>query len=123
MDIKELTQPIEDIGDSAKEYVNLKITEAKLKATKHAASSLNIIFAWLVVILASSLALLFLACSLAIWIGQLLGSQIFGFLIVGGALLIATVILFLCRKRLFVNGMVRTFVRILFENEDNEDDL
>ncbi|MFA7033994.1 MAG: phage holin family protein [Bacteroidales bacterium] len=123
MEIKEFTQPVSDIGDSAKEYVNIKIDEFKLKTTKQLSSAVNIIFAWILIAFVAIFTLSFLAVALGLWVGELLSSQVYGFLIVGGVFLLVTIVLIICRKKLFINAMVRTFVKILFKNDEDEEDL
>jgi hypothetical protein len=39
-------------------------------------------------------------------------------LIISGIFLIVALVLFLLRKRIFVNGLVRAFIRLFFEKDE-----
>jgi hypothetical protein len=58
----------------------------------------------------------------AIWLGELLGHTSLGFLVAGGAILLAAVIAFFAGGRMVLNALVRHFIDIFFpENNDDHD--
>ncbi len=120
MDVKEISKPIEDVGKSAREYVNVKIDQAKLRLAKELSQICNILFAWMIIILAIALTTGFLCAALGQWVGQMVGSVSLGYLISGGVLLIVTLLLIICKRHLFINGLVRTFVKIFFDDESDK---
>ena len=72
------------------------------------------LFAYLVLITA----LVFLASGATQWLGQVLESTIAASLITGGFFLLLFLVLFLFRKRLFMNTFVRLFINIFFHEKD-----
>ncbi|HPX79872.1 MAG TPA: hypothetical protein PK603_06105, partial [Bacteroidales bacterium] len=52
------------------------------------------------------------------WLGQVLESTIAASLITGGFFLLLFLVLFLFRKRLFMNTFVRLFINIFFHEKD-----
>ena len=77
-----LTQPVEEFGKSAGEYIDLRIDELKLKTAKGLSVTLHRIL----------LAVLFLS--------------------LGGILL----------PKLFINGLVKMFIGLFFEEKDEEEE-
>lgn len=56
-------------------------------------------------------------------LGDLIGSYAAGAFIVAAIFLVLLVVLFLLRDKLFLNGLVRMFVRLFFEEEGGEDEV
>lgn len=101
---------------SVKEYISLKIDETKLKGVEGMAlfcSRLLYIFLAALTIL---IAFILFALALGFLLGEYLGSDSLGFTAVGILFIILFGILYLFRKRLFLNGLVRFFIKILFDD-------
>lgn len=108
---------LEDIRQTLKEYMTLKITEYKLKGAENSAIITSRMLVILVMILLSCIILQLLGFSVAFMAGELLGSIPLGF---GATALIFAALLrtvYANRKRLFLNKMVRMYVRMFFEND------
>lgn len=108
---------LEDLGKSATEYADLKIDDLKLRTAKGLSVTLNkiiltILFLTIVGIIITSAAFggIFL-------IGKLIGSYAGGAFIVSAFFLVVLLILYLLRNRLFLNSLVRMFVRLFFEDK------
>ncbi|MFA7116908.1 MAG: hypothetical protein WC140_06760 [Bacteroidales bacterium] len=112
--------PYEDSLDSIKEYVDLKIDEKKLILTKNLAILFNKIIYFFIIILVIGLAIGFLSSFLSQWINSLLNSNDLGTLIVGGFFILIGIIVFLFRKKLFTNSMVKMFINMFFNNKEDE---
>jgi hypothetical protein len=56
--------------------------------------------------------------ALGVWLGEILGSQAYGMLIIAGIFLVVALVFFLFRKRIFVNGLVRAFITLFFEKDE-----
>ncbi|HPW37639.1 MAG TPA: hypothetical protein PK922_14350 [Syntrophorhabdus sp.] len=118
MDSRTFLGPLEDIGNSVKDYAGNRLDQLKLKTTKRLSASLAVLFAWVVIVMVILVAFSFLALALGAWLGEILGSQAYGMLIISGIFLVVALVLFLLRKRIFVNGLVRAFISIFFEKNE-----
>ncbi len=107
-----------DIKDSAKEYLGLKSDALKLGLVENASRVINRLLSIFLLILVLITALVFLASGATQWLGQVLESTIAASLITGGFFLLLFLVLFLFRKRLFMNTFVRLFVNIFFHEKD-----
>ena len=118
MDPRTFLGPLEDIGNSVKDYADNRLDQLKLKTTKRLSASLAVLFAWVVIVLVILVAFSFLAMALGVWLGEILGSQAYGMLIIAGIFLFIALVFFLLRKRIFVNGLVRAFISLFFEKDE-----
>lgn len=116
-----LTKPAEELADSARDYVDLKVDDVKLRAVKGLSISLNRLLSMILVLGAASIAMLALAFGLILLLGNAIGNYAAGAFIVAGFFLIVTVILFIFKDKLFVDGFVRMFARIFFDDSQTED--
>ena len=110
------------LGALAKEtqdYVNLAIDEVKLKTTRGLSTALGQILAYLVIIAVLSLVLGLLAFALLQWINGMVGAP-WGTLIVAGIFLLALVILFLNRQKLFRDMFVKLFIDVFYDTDYDE---
>lgn len=116
--MSEFTRPVEKLGESTIEYVNLKIEDIKLRTAKGLSISLNHLLSMILVLSTASVVLLALAFGLIILIGDALDNYAIGAFIIAGVFLIATVILFMLRKKLFINSFLKMFLNIFFDEEE-----
>ncbi|WP_308992358.1 hypothetical protein QLS71_000815 [Mariniflexile litorale] len=84
---------IELLYEKAKNYAEINAELVKLYAIDKAADVVSSIFARLVIIVGVAMVFLFVNISLSLFLGDLLGEDYFGFLVVSGIYLIVTVIL------------------------------
>ncbi|MBO8465667.1 MAG: hypothetical protein IAB93_06700 [Bacteroidetes bacterium] len=115
----DFTKPAEDLSKEAIEYAELRIDKFKLKTSKDIAVILGRIFGMLAMLLVGMTALTAAAFGLVLIIGEALGSYAGGAFIVAGVFAVIVAVLFIFRKRLFLNTFVRLMVR-LFYNKDEE---
>ncbi|MBQ7222107.1 MAG: hypothetical protein IJS02_01405 [Bacteroidales bacterium] len=118
MGLRSLTRPITDVGDSAKEAIDSKVDEVKLRMVKGFSSLFASFLSTLIVIAFVLTAIAFLGVALGHWVGSLLGSPALGFLIIGGAFLFITLILLCFKSKLFVNNFIRKFIKIFFPDNN-----
>ena len=108
---------LEDIRQTLKDYMSLKMTEYKLKGAESSAIVTNRLLVILVMTILGGIILQLLGFSVAFMAGELLGSIPLGF---GATALVFAAVLgavYANRKRLFLNRMVRMYVRMFFEND------
>ena len=106
--------PIEDLCVSVREYISMRWDAIKLGGVEGLSVFVSRLIVWSLCLLVLMVAFLYLGFELSYCIGSALDSDALGFTIVGGTFLLGGVILYLCRKRFFVNAMVRFFVRLFF---------
>lgn len=114
------TRPAEDFAKSAAEYIDLKMDEVKLRTAKGLSVTLNRMILAILFLSLGSIVLTAAAFGGVLLLGDIIGSYSAGAFIVSGFFLLVIVILFLLRKKLFLNGFVRMFVKMFFEEEGGE---
>ena len=100
-----------------KDYVDLRIDELKLRATKGLSLALGRITATLLLVGVLVIVLGLLCVALIEWLGQLTGSLAVASSIVFGVFLVALVVLFLMRKRLFRDTFVKLFIQVFYDDD------
>ncbi len=111
---------IEDLRDDGAEYLRLKWAEIRLTAVDKISTTLSRALGYVLFLVLIFIALAFFMVALALWLGEILGHQSLGFLISGGAVLIAAVVVYFAGGRLMVDTLVRYFVDIFFTENDDE---
>ena len=105
----------ENLTDTAKEYLDMRIDALKLQLVHH----LSILFAKIVyiiiILICGGIAAAFFAAALSSYIGELLNSEAAGTLITGGIFVLIIFILYLKRKTIFTTSMVKMFSKMFFE--------
>ena len=115
-----LEKPLQDLVADTKAYVDLQVDNLKLKLTKGLSLSLGQVLALLLVVISLSAVLLALGAGCVLLIGSWVGSYAAAAFIMAGVFALITLLIFLLRKKLFVNGFVKLFAGILFEEEEEE---
>lgn len=113
--------PLGILAKETQDYVNLAIDEVKLKTTRGLSTALGQILSWLILISVLSLVLGLLSLALLQWINGVVGSP-WGTLIVAGIFLLALVILFLNRQKLFRDLFVKLFIDVFYDTDDEDDE-
>lgn len=116
----DFSKPAEDLAREAREYVDLKLDDLKLRAVKGLSVSLGRVLAMIGVLFAASVVMLALAFGLILWLGDAIGSYAGGAFIVAGIFAVVAAVLFALRKKLFVGGFVSLFAKLFFEEEEAE---
>jgi hypothetical protein len=104
-----------------REYIETKITLLRLQSVRGAAK-LTGYFVWLMIVLVlSSLLLVFLGIVSGFWFSSLTGSYVTGFALTAGILLLLLILLATVGRNLFVNPVIRAIIRRLSENDKIND--
>ncbi len=114
---KQFTKPAEDLAASAAEYIDLKVDEVKLRTAKGLSVTLNSLLLSITFLTLGSIVLMAVAFGLVLLLGDIIGSYAAGAFIVAAFFLLLIFVLFLVRKKLFINGLVKMFVKLFFEEE------
>ena len=115
--MSDFTRPIEELGEEASEYVDLRINELKLTTAKGLSMTLSKLLYMLLVLFVVSIILTSLAIGGVMWIGEMIGSYAGGAAIVAAVFLLLLGVLILLRKRLFRDTFVPLLVKLFFEED------
>jgi len=94
-----------------KDYIDLKVDQMKLKATDSLSMAFGTLLAYILLISVALVVLTTFAFGVILLVGKLLDNYAVGAFIVCGVFLIALVILWLKRDKLFRNMFVKMFSR------------
>ena len=113
----EFTRPVENLGEKATEYIDLRIDELKLKTAKGLSLTLSKLLYMLLVLFVVSIIMISIAIGGVMWIGELVGSYAGGAAIVAGFFLLVLGVLILLRKKMFRDTFVPLFIDLFFEEK------
>ena len=116
--MSEFLEPLGDLSQTAKEYIDLRVDEVKLKTAKGLSVSIGRILSYIVLLSVAANLLLVLSFAAVLFIGDTLKSYGLAALIVSAALAILLAVLFLLRNKLFRGGFVKLFVKLFFPVQD-----
>lgn len=111
MDKPKTTSLIENLIDQSKEYVDTKIELLKLKTIEKASYVFSYILITLLFGIFFFLFFVVLNIGLALFIGDLLGKAYWGFFIMAGVYIIAGLIIFFTRNKIFKGPITAMFIR------------
>ena len=118
--MSEFLEPLGDLSQTAKEYIDLRVDEVKLKTAKGLSVSIGRILSYIVLLSVAANLLLVLSFAAVLFIGDALKSYGLAALIVSAALAILLAVLFLLRNKLFRGGFVKLFVKLFFPSDEDE---
>lgn len=116
--MSEFLEPLSDLSQTAKEYIDLRVDEVKLKTAKGLSVSIGRILSYMVLLLVAANLLLVLSFAAVLFLGDALKSYGLAALIVSAALAVILFVLFLLRNKLFSGGFVKLFVKLFFPVQD-----
>lgn len=122
LDMSEFTRPVENLSESAREYLDLKVDDLKLRTAKGLSISLNHLLSMILVLFCASVVLLAVAFGSILLLGQLIGSYALGAFIVAAVFAVLTFVIFRMRDKLFLDGFVKLFIGLFFEEEGGPGD-
>lgn len=117
------SRPAERLAEDAAAYIDLKVDELKLRTAKGLSVTLNRLIISILFLTLGSIVLMALAFGGVLLLGDLIGSYAAGAFIVAGffLLLLLMLLLYFVRNKLFLNGFVKLFVGLFFENDGPEE--
>ena len=117
----QFTKPAEDLAGGAMEYVDSKVDELKLRTAKGLSLTLSKVLVATMMISLGTIVLMASAFGGVLLLGDLIGSYAAGAFIIAGVFLLALIVLFLVRKKLFVGGFIKLFLALFFDGENEEE--
>ncbi len=106
-----------------KEYVNLRIDVVKLQCVESLSVVSGRLLGMIVTIMMWALALVMLIAAVVILLAWWLDSFLWAFLIMFALLFVAACIVYRFRKRLFVGSFVKSLCSMLFEEDEEEQEV
>lgn len=97
-----------------KQYIDLKVDELKLRATKGLSVAMGRLVAMFLIIGLLLIVLSLMAVVLIQWLAELTGSMFIASAVVCGVFSLVLVVLLMLRKRLFRNTFVKLFIQIFY---------
>ena len=113
---------VETLVDQFREYVNTRLSQAKLSVAEKISKVVSGVIVMLMAALVFFLFLVLLSVAGAIAIGQWVGSMWLGFVIMAGLVLVIGLLLWLARDRLLRIPFMNTLIEALFEKDNDEED-
>ncbi|MCQ2286791.1 MAG: phage holin family protein [Bacteroidales bacterium] len=105
----------------AKEYIELQSDLIRLNLVEKLSQIISYFAVILIVVVLAMAAFVYCSVAFVIWMKSFLGSYLYGFLILGGFFILLTLILLACRKKLFINPIIKKLSSILFSDSKDED--
>lgn len=121
MENKLKENPLNNISDSGKEYVYMKIDQVKLKSIENISLLTNKMIFMLIASMLGGVILQILGFAASFFIGRLLGSYALGFVIVAAFFAVVLCIIYFFRNRLFTNVLIQTFIKMFFPRIKDEE--
>lgn len=112
---------VEDLFDHAREYVNIRVDEAKLAVAERVSAVMAMVIATAVVNVIFLLCLVFAGVAGAIALGGWLKSYWLGFLLVAAFYFLTGLLVWAGKERMIRTPIMNAIIRQLFKNS-NEDE-
>ncbi|MCR4824920.1 MAG: hypothetical protein K5849_06155 [Bacteroidales bacterium] len=112
---------LDELAREARQYVDLRVDEVKLQATRGLSTTLGQILAYLLIFAVLTIVLGLLGLALTQWLNGLLGVP-WGTLIVSGIFMILLLVLWLNRQRLFQNLFVKLFIDVFYDSDPEQEE-
>ncbi len=109
-----------EISETAREYINLRLDEYKLKGVENFSLLSNKILVILISTMLGAVILQLLGFAFAFLIGELIGSTALGFAIMALVFGCILGIIYARRNTLFTNRMVRMYMKMFFGNNTQQ---
>jgi fatty acid desaturase len=111
---------VEEITDSLKEYVEVRVEEIRLKVAEKSSGLIANLMARIMVFIGLCLAVLFASVALAISLGNWWGSLGLGFLAVGGLYLVLAWVIWSLRESLIRIPMMNSILSHLTKKSEDD---
>lgn len=120
---KNLSDDIGELGEVSKKYIQTRIDLVKLTLLGKATQITTYLIGNLLLTMAGALILFFGLAAFVAWYGQVYHDYLTGLLLATGILVFLTLLLVLLRKRLITSFVLRKYSSMLFEDDEEEDEL
>ena len=115
--MEEKKEKLDSLGQSVKEYVNLRVDEYKYKGVENFSIISNKTLVVLVAVMLGAVILQLAGFAIAFMIGEFIGSTAAGFGITALLFVIGLLVIYMKRDTLFLSKMMRLYSRMFFGSE------
>ena len=115
------TQPAEDLSRKAKEYIDLRLDDVKLRTANGLSITASKLVAFFLIIGVGTSLILALSFGLILLIGELIGSYAWSAFGVSVLLALGLWILIRRRDHLFKDTFVPLFINLFFNDDDDDE--
>ena len=115
MESQTLSENFSELSENVKDYINLRLDLLKLTVTEKMASIGSFFLVTVIFFILFLFVLMFFSLAFIFWFRDYIGTAYAGALIIAGVYIIAGMIIFLLRKKLFINPFVEQLSKILME--------
>ncbi len=119
---KTLQENFSELNDVIKRYINTRINLWKVQLLEKIAKTWTHLFVFILIIVSVLFIFLLLAFAFSFWYGSTYGNMSTGFLISAGLFALLSFIIYLLRKPLFANNVIRNIASVIFDDEKNENE-
>lgn len=114
---------LQSLWAEIKNYLSLQKEYLLMDTAEKLTVLLSAVVIAVVCLTLGAMALFFLLFALAVWIGQIAGNEVLGFLIMGGLLLLLMVIAYAGRKKWIIQPLSRLVVDLFVEEKEEEEEV
>lgn len=114
MPFQHLKENAEDIQDNLKNVIDSNIAYYKLWLFKVLMKSTTLLLKVVLMVMLFTLFLLFASVALALYLGELLQSNVLGFLSVGGIYIVLLFVVFLIKDKIVEGTILEKFSKVFF---------
>jgi hypothetical protein len=122
MEKTRIADNISEVVEASKTYIEANLKLFKLSLLERLSKVVSLIISTTLVMLVGMLFVLFISISAAMFIGSLLDSRTLGFLVMALFFLVIVIFLWVKRKTLVINPIIRTLNDIVFDDTENDED-
>lgn len=121
MEPKTISENFSELSGNVKDYINLRLDLLKLTITEKLASIGSFFLVAVIFFILFLFVLMFFSLAFIFWYRDHVGAAWAAALIVAGAYILIGIIIYMLRKKLFINPLVERLSKILLEeNNDHE---
>ena len=122
MDNTRIADNISEVIDASRKYAKANLKLFKLTILEQLSKVVSLIIATTLIMFGLAIVLLFLCIAGAMYLGGLFQSSAMGFLVMGLIFLVPVIILWIKRKTLVINTVIRSLNDIVFTEDEPDEE-
>jgi hypothetical protein len=117
---KSLQENFSELNDVIKRYLNARVNLWKVQLLEKIVKTWTHLFVFILTIVSVLFIFLLLALAFSFWYGNKYGDMSTGFLISAGIFAFLSFLIFLLRRPLFSNSIIRNISSVIFDDDKNQ---
>lgn len=122
MDNTRIADNISEVIDASRKYAKANLKLLKLTLLERLSKVVSLIISATLIMMGLAITLLFLCIAGALYIGGLFNSSALGFLVMGLIFLVPVIVLWINRKTLVINTVIRKLNDIVFTDDEPDEE-